>query len=237
VEIGALDQTPEAVDAMVLHGRPLLLGFIILKVDARERFADLKFARFPVEADAAPIIDAVGRVGTLLNFDQHDTRVDGMQAARGNKEGVARQNGEAVDAIFKCLRLVFMLRGSFQDAHEISPRNTAPQPGNEVRILLGFEQAPHLGFGFALQLRGDRRGRMHLQREPLAGIEQLDQQGKPGGLAAIGSQKLRSMGLNLLAQRLAFVRTLATTDWTSSRSLISQDSPMRLPKGLPCRSA
>src|ERR1039457_6016749 len=46
---------------------------------------------------------------------------------------------------------------------------------------------------------------MNLQRKPFAGVEKFDEQGKPSRLAAIGAQKLRSMGLNLLMQRLAFV--------------------------------
>src|SRR5271154_1521906 len=49
---------------------------------------------------------------------------------------------------------------------------------------------------------------MNLQREPLARVEKFDEQGKMGGLTAIGSQKLRSMGVNLLTQRLALVGTV-----------------------------
>src|ERR1017187_5738527 len=88
VEVRALDQTPEAIDTMVFHGRPLFPGFIILKVDTGERFAGMKLARLAVEADTPPIIDAVGGVGTLLDFDQHNARVNRMQPTRGNEEGV-----------------------------------------------------------------------------------------------------------------------------------------------------
>src|ERR1017187_5476627 len=49
---------------------------------------------------------------------------------------------------------------------------------------------------------------MNLQREPLAGIEKLDKQRKTSRLPTISTQKLRSMGGNLLAQRLAFVGTV-----------------------------
>jgi len=71
---------------MVLHGRALFPGFNVLKVDAHERFAGVQLARFAVESDTAPIINAVGGVGTLLDLDQHDTRVDCMYTPEGTKK-------------------------------------------------------------------------------------------------------------------------------------------------------
>ena len=99
MEVVALDQTPEAVDASALHGGPLLLRFVILKSMHDERFADVKLARFAVEADPAPIIDAIGGVGILLDFDQHDAGVDGVDPPRRNEEGIPGQNGKAVNVV------------------------------------------------------------------------------------------------------------------------------------------
>src|SRR5258708_2495970 len=110
MEVRALDQPPQAIDAMVLDGRPLLLGFKILEVDANERFLDVELARLAVESDAAPIINAVGGIGVLLDLDQHDTRVNRMQATRGNEESVPRQNGEAVNVIFDRFLLPIVVR-------------------------------------------------------------------------------------------------------------------------------
>jgi hypothetical protein len=91
-----------------------------------------------------------------------------------------------------------MVREAFHGAHEVGTRNTTPKTGNKVRILIGIEHAPHLGFRFTLQLGGDSGGRMNLQRKPLAGVEKFDEQGEMGSLTAIGSQKLRAMGVYLL---------------------------------------
>ncbi len=44
-----------------------------------------------------------------------------------------------------------------------------------------IQDVPHLGFGFAAKLRGNGRGGVDLEGEPVAGIEQLDQQREPRG--------------------------------------------------------
>ncbi len=50
-----------------------------------EGFAGMQLAWLAVETDPSPIIDPIGGVGTLLDFDEHDARVDGMNPPEGTK--------------------------------------------------------------------------------------------------------------------------------------------------------
>ena len=216
MEVFALDQSPEAVDAAAFDGWPLLFRFVILEIDTDERFAGVELARFAVETDPAPIIDAVGGIGVLLDFDQHDAGIDGVNPTRRNKERISRQHLESVDVVDDGLRIL----DAFERAHEIGAAGAPAEPGDEMRVLIGFEHVPHFGFRFAFEFGGERGGRMNLQREPFAGVEEFDEKGKARGLragrrfalAAWGhaayngrTQELCAMGFDLLAEGFAFV--------------------------------
>src|SRR5439155_18340724 len=68
VEVLAFDQPPQAAADCGFDARYGFLRLDVLKVDALQRFIDVKLARSAIKADAAPIVDPVRGVGILLDF-------------------------------------------------------------------------------------------------------------------------------------------------------------------------
>ena len=80
--------------------------------------------------------------------------------------------------------------------------NTATQAGNQHCVRRGVEDVPHFGFGFAAELCGNGGRRMDLKREPLASVEQFDEEWKAVA-PAIGAEQLRAVLLDELVECLA----------------------------------
>src|SRR5206468_3445221 len=99
---------------------------------------------------------------------------------------------------------------------------------------------PKLGLRFAAQFLGHIGGRMNLQREPVLGVEQLDEQGKARKVRHV-AEDFRRMVDPEIVQRLSAPGPCRTTLWASGRSTISQASPIfrlagsLLPKSLSSR--
>lgn len=63
--------------------RALLDGLEVSDVDG---FLDVELTRLAVLAEAAVVVDAVRRVGILLDLADDDALADGMQRARGDEK-------------------------------------------------------------------------------------------------------------------------------------------------------
>ena len=74
-------------------------GLEVVKIDAGEGLRDVEFAGFAIEAFAVPIVHAVGGVGVLLDLEDDEAAADGVDAAAGEKHGIASANGDAMETI------------------------------------------------------------------------------------------------------------------------------------------
>src|SRR6266566_24385 len=64
-----------------------------------QSLANMQGAGLAVRTDAIVIEDVIRDVRVLLDFTQHDSRVNRMRGSRGNKNGVARPHGDTLEAI------------------------------------------------------------------------------------------------------------------------------------------
>lgn len=157
-------------------------GFEIVEVDAGEGLGDVEFAWVAIEAGAVPIEDAVGGVRVLLDFVDQESRADGVEAAGGDEDGVAGGGGEGVDEVGD---------GAVVDGlFEIGAGDAGFEAGVEFRAGIAIGDEPHLRFGFAAEGWGEVGGRMDLDREVVAGVEDLDQDGKARGIGEVVAENL-----------------------------------------------
>ena len=149
-----------------VFGRGLEIG----KVGGDKRFLDVEFARLAVEAGAVPVEDAIGGVAVLLDFDNDIARADGMEASAGDEDAVAGFHRDSVER--------FLDAAGPQEVFEFFPGHAFFESGVDGGTGLGIGEIPHLRLGFPAQGGSDTRRRMDLDGEPLAGVEDLDQDGK-----------------------------------------------------------
>src|SRR5712672_679747 len=88
---------PEIWTAFKLSFHQLWLE--IVEINAGERLRDVQFARLAVESNAIPVEYAVGRVRVLLDLKNHQAVADGMNAAAGQEQRVARAHRDAMKTI------------------------------------------------------------------------------------------------------------------------------------------
>jgi DNA segregation ATPase FtsK/SpoIIIE, S-DNA-T family len=130
-----------------------------------------------------------------LDFDDEQSGVDGVETAGWDEEDIAVFNWESVEALFEL--------GGLQSGFKLRTRYAAFQTGNQMGVGCGFEDVPHFGFGFAFQTGRDGGRWVDLERETVAGVEELDEKGKTGQVAGIGAEELRAEGFDQLMQCFA----------------------------------
>ena len=118
------------------------------------------------------------RVAVLLNFGQHDAGADGVDGAGRNVDDVAFGNRSPLNE--------FGNRTVLDRCTQLLRRYLVLQSSADLRVGLGGEDVPCL----ALAVRHPHRAResvvrMNLDRQWLAGEQQLEQQGR-GGRILVG---------------------------------------------------
>ena len=98
-----------------------------------------------------------------------------MNAAAGQKHRVARAHGNAMNTFRHFAGLDFLLKFRAGDA--------TFQTDEQFRPRRGIGDEPHLGLRLAAQFSGLACGRMHLQRQFFARIEDFAEQGKRSPVA------------------------------------------------------
>ncbi len=69
------------------------------EADHFERLLDVQRARLALGVAAVVIINAVGEIGLLLNFAEHQARADGVHGAGGDEDGVARADRNSFETL------------------------------------------------------------------------------------------------------------------------------------------
>jgi len=130
----------------------------------------MEFARFAVESEAVPIEDAVGCVGVLLDFVNQESRTDRMEAAGGDEDRITGRGTHRMHAIGN--RTIGDRRFERLTGHAVFESDIK----FSARVAIG--DVPHFCFRFTVQRCGKRDWRMHLDREVVARVEDLDEDRK-----------------------------------------------------------
>lgn len=102
-----------------------------------ERLVHMQLPRLPVRPDPPEVVDAVGRVGVLLDLREQDARADRVDRARADEEDVPLVHGGPVERLGD--RVV-----RDPPAHLLR-RNFPLKPKIEEGIRLAVDDIPHLG--------------------------------------------------------------------------------------------
>lgn len=153
---------------------------------------EMKFAGGAVGSDAAPVVDAVGGVGVLLDFEDEAAGVDGVDESAGDEDGVAGVDVEAVEKL---------AGGALGDGFGIGGGIDAGfEAGVDAGAGVGVKDVPAFGFGFAAEAGGGVVVRMDLDAEFLVGVDEFDEEGKAGGGDA-GAEEVGAPGGDGLSER------------------------------------
>lgn len=174
-EIGACHELYGAVR------RSFVAGAVVGQHGVVDRFfcqGRVQFARVAGGIAAVEVVDAVGDVGGLLDFGDEGACTDRVDAACRQVENVARAYGvvgqQVGDRAVGDAPFVFV-RGRL-------PRESRAQMGPFV----GLYHVPHLGLAFrAVALPRQPVVGVHLDREVLPGVDELDEQRKLGAEAFV----------------------------------------------------
>src|ERR1019366_3596518 len=77
------------------------LRFEVVEADRGERLLAVQGAGAGLVIDAAPVVDAVGGVGVLLDFEDDVAGADGVDASAGQEHGVALPRMEGAEELGK----------------------------------------------------------------------------------------------------------------------------------------
>ena len=125
--------------------------------------------KLPLRVIPIPVVDAVGHVARLLYLGQDQSGSDGVNRPRSEKEDVSDGGANTMQEI---LGPSFPNRG-----RETLAVDTATETLDQLSTGLGVEHDPHLGLAVvALVLSRPVVVGMHLDREPLGRVEELDEQ-------------------------------------------------------------
>lgn len=113
-------------------------GLDVFEIDGLQALFDVQLARFPVQALAAPVVDAVGGIRVLLNFEEQVAGIDSVQATGFEHHGLA---GSDDGVGFQGL--------GFDSFYELLARYAFSQADDQCGIFPGFGHVPALGLGFA----------------------------------------------------------------------------------------
>ena len=118
---------------------------------------------------AVVVIHPIGHVAALLDLGDEDARADGVQRACWDEEHIARMHGRVPRDLEQ--RTVLDAAGQFL------PRDGAGEAVEQLRARRAVDDDPHLRFAPAvLHPRGVLIVRMHLHRQALFRVDQLDHQ-------------------------------------------------------------
>lgn len=140
------------------------------EVSALDGLFDMNRARLAVRVDSTPVVKSKRQIALLLNFRKHNARTKSMHGSSRDKHAVAGFDGDQMQAIFN---------GS---ALECSPKllrtNACLQASTDLAVWLSIQNDP--GFGLAvfdrIEFVSKTIVRMHLQRQPVVCVEELDEQ-------------------------------------------------------------
>ena len=75
----------------------LKVGLDIVKIDGCEGFLQMQLSGGAIESEASPVVDPVGGIGILLDFQDDRTASDGVKASGGNEHAIAAVNGNVME--------------------------------------------------------------------------------------------------------------------------------------------
>lgn len=129
-------------------------------------------ARFPAGVGAPPVVKAKREITLLLDFSEYDAWAKSMHGAGGDEDAVTGMNFVDVQEIFEVTATECLL--------EHLGGHTGLQAAADA--CSGFRMQNDPRFGFAIFDRVKDFGLLvvgvHLEREPIVGIEELDEQWK-----------------------------------------------------------
>ena len=108
-----------------------------------------------------------------------------MEATGGNEDGLS---GPGFHGVHNLVDRPFRERG-----FKLLARHPVPEAEIESGTGKGIGNVPHLRFRFATQTGSDFCGRMNLDGEVMAGIENLDEEGEPFALQSLAKDFLASL--------------------------------------------
>ena len=153
------------------------------QVDAPERDVPPEPERRLVlvrDAEAVPL-EQDREVGRLLELDDEHAVADRVRRARGHEDRVARLHGQRVERAEH--RVVVLLA---DPALERLGRDVLAEAGRDARVgLRRGDDDPRLGLAVpgAQRAAGEGVVRVDVDGQPLAGVEQLDEQRRVGAAA------------------------------------------------------
>ena len=172
-----------------------------LKVRDVDGLLDVELTRLAVLAEAAVVVDAVRRVGILLNLADDDALADGVQRARGDEKDIPLVNGYLVadleQRVIGDALLEFLLRDAVLEAID--------QRGARLAV----DDVPHLRLA-VLPLDAHRVivVRMDLHREVVLRIDELDEQREVRELLRVLAEDSGARLIEIRLERAARLRTI-----------------------------
>ena len=138
-------------------------------VDGFHRLRDMQLAAHPRHVDAVPVVDAVGGVAGLLDLGHHDARAERMDTTCRDEKHIVFLHLLVVEH-----RLQLIV---FQYVGIVHSRHLAVEAHDEFGVFVGLHHIPHLGLAVAqTALLGQLVIGMHLHREPVVGVDDLQQE-------------------------------------------------------------
>lgn len=160
----------------------------------------MEVAGFSVETETVPIKDTVGGVRVLLDFMDQETGADRMKTAGWDEDRFTGLRLDGVDEIGD---------GAFGDGFlEIFTGHAFLQADVEFRSGIASGDEPHFGFGFSVELGGEFRRRMDLDREVFTRIEDFDEDGKPFVVRQTGAEEFLAMVFPEIVEGFSSERSL-----------------------------
>ncbi len=128
----------------------------------------MQVAQLAVRSAPRIVVDAVRRIGILLDLREEDAAPDGMERARRNHDGIARLHLDAAHDVQEHVLL--------DAAAALLSRDLLLETVDDLRPRLSIEDVPHLHLAvLALVLEGVAVVGMHLHREIVVRVDELDQ--------------------------------------------------------------
>ena len=140
-------EVPAGGQGLMLISGLIHFWFKVIEVDTLQRFSDVEGPQFTVQSDSVPIEGAVGCIRVLLDFEDQHAGSNGMQASRGNDDGLSGTGAHGVHRL---------IDGSFPDGgFELFTGYPVPETQVESGVRESFRDVPHLRLGFAAQSGSD----------------------------------------------------------------------------------
>jgi hypothetical protein len=129
------------------------LRLVVAEADRRHGLLAMERAWPALVVDPAPVIDAVGGVGVLLDLEDEIAGADGMDASAGQEHRLALLGLERAEQAGELGRADGLL--------ELLPRYAVLQAHVDFCLGRGLQEVPH--FGLRLALLAGRRVDLHAQ--------------------------------------------------------------------------